>query len=121
MLSFPFYESMQSIDETIMIGEALTMRTHLHPLLMQPRSTVMAADDLKYLHDRNKEVMKSLESILQLNPTNFYALYLLFLSCCDGQVFLTEHKQLNCSPNFIDMHISFSITLLCQGNMILSL
>ena len=102
---FPFYEIMQSIDEAVVIGEALTMRIHLHPLLIQPRSTVITAEDLKYLDETNKEVMKNLESILQLNPANFYTLYLLFVSCCDGSVFLTEHKQLNCPAEFYRLQL----------------
>ena len=94
-----FYENINSIDEAIIIGKALTMRFHLSPLLLLPRGTVITAEDLIYINELNKEVIRSLEA-LQLNLMNLFVLYLLVLSCYNGYTFLIEHKQLNCPAEF---------------------
>ena len=90
-----FYANIQSIDEAVLIGEAVTMRTHIFPSLKLAASTEITDEKIISVHAANKIVIEQLEVALQLNPTNFYTLYLLFLSCSNGHTFLTNHEIIN--------------------------
>ena len=96
----PLYANMQSIDEAILIGEAVTMRIHLSTTQLLPRGAGIADESII---ETIKMVVNKLEAALLLNPTNFNTLYLLFLSCCDGHMFLLNH---NVSGSAIKCYIS---------------
>ena len=84
------YEDMQSVDEAIIIGEALMMRNHLSPHLFRPINTAIADENLTYIDEMNKEIIVKLEDALRLNPTSVYCLYLLMLSCYEGHLFVVS-------------------------------
>ena len=95
----PFYENILSIDEATIIGEAVTMRTHIFQVMRLPASAKISDESIISSHEANKGVIEKLEVALQLNPTSFYTLYLLFLCCSNGQTFLTNHEIINYPMN----------------------
>ena len=89
-----FFENLQSIDEAILIGEALTMTAYITPRL-SIQTSIEAVDELSIIefmhfciHEENKVVVEKLEAALHLNPANFYSLCLLFRSCSQGHMFI---------------------------------
>ena len=87
-----FYGNMQSIDEAILIGEAATIRTHIYPHLLLPRSTVISEESIIRINDLNNMIIEKLKVALELNAANFYSLYFLYSACADGHRFLITHK-----------------------------
>ena len=81
-----FYENMQSLKEAIIIGEAVTIKAHVYQLSLTADSSV---EDIIRINDTNKGVIQKLESALLLNTVNFISLYLVFVSCCEGNEILT--------------------------------
>ena len=109
----PFYENMLSIDEAILIGEVASVRKHISPLLRVPESTELAANEIRKINDTNKAVIEKLESVLELNPTNFYTLYALFLGCNDGYKFLRNHKLNDHVADFYEFRLfNYALILL---------
>ena len=95
-----FYNDFQSIEEAILVGEAVTITTHIRPLLLQSRSAETSAQDIKCVNEINKFAIKNLEAALMLTPNNFTSLYLLFRICCAGYTFLKNHDQTASSLEF---------------------
>ena len=92
-----FYGRMQSIDEAILVGEASTLSAHLSPQLSA--SDTIIAEDIAHIKDINVTAIEKLESALLLDSNNFYALYLLFLICWNGNRFLLSRKMRGASVN----------------------
>ena len=88
----PVYDYIQSIDEAILVGGAVTLRTHISPLLLQPEHIQITEENLLSLLAMNEFVIEKLEAALSLNPTNFYTLYVLLLSYSDGHRWLDNHN-----------------------------
>ena len=86
-----FYGSMQSIDEAILLGEAVTLRTYINFNCVQPNMKI-TDENITSLHKANKRVIEKLEAALVLNQTNFFTLYLLFLCCSRTYQFLQDHN-----------------------------
>ena len=53
----------------------------------------------------NKLVIDKLESAQQLNPSNFYSLYLLFVACWRGQRFFARHRLSDSSIKFYNLKL----------------
>ena len=69
--------------------------------------------DIVSINEVIKLVIEKLEVALQLNPSNFYTLYILFCTCRSGTVFLTEHRLTNIDTNFYQLKlIDYSFKLL---------
>ena len=73
-----FYGNMQSIDEAILIGEAVTLRTYINFNCVRPNMKI-TDENISSIHKASKVVIDKLEAALVLNNKNFYTLYLLFL------------------------------------------
>ena len=73
-----FYETMQLLDEAILLGEAATLTNHISPRLYFNSDNMAAVGGVTEVHKVNSFVIEKLEAALQLNPSNFYTLYLLF-------------------------------------------
>ena len=95
-----FDHNTESIEEAILIGEAATVRIQISPRLFKPAGVEIEIEGLKSIHESNKLVVDKLESALQLNPTNFYTLYLLFVACSHVHKFLLTY-------DIGDSHIEF--------------
>ena len=91
---------MQSIDEAILIGEAATTSNHISPILLSTSETTIEAESLHRVDELNKMVIKRLEAALELNPTNFDTLHLVFCSCCYGHRFLIDNKVYHTSLQY---------------------
>ena len=100
-----FHDNMRSIDEAILIGEAVTMITHIDPQLIQPKSTEITEENISCVHEANKRVIEKLEAALLLNPNNFYTLYLLFLNCSKVYCFLQNHRVIYYPINFYGLRV----------------
>ena len=87
-----FYDNMQSIDEAILIGEADTMIAYLSPYLLRPAGILISAEDRKCIDSMNKIVTDKLEEALNLNPSSFDTLHLLFIACSKVYQFLINHE-----------------------------
>ena len=110
----PFYESIQSIDEAIIIGEVVaTTRNHIYPKLISSAEVGISADDLIYLDKMNKSVVEKLGTAILLNPANFYTLYLLFVSCNNCHTFLVKNELSKSDIEFYGLKLfNYSLTLL---------
>ena len=53
-----FYNDFQSIEEAILVGEAVTITTHIRPLLLQSRSAETSAQDIKCVNEIYKFAIK---------------------------------------------------------------
>ena len=95
-----YYNDMQSIDEAILIGEAVTIIIHISPRLLQSTGAEASVQNIKCTNEVNQLAIKKLEAALILNPINFASINLLFLSCCDGYTFLTNHNLTDSSLEF---------------------
>ena len=109
----PFYDYIQSIDEAILIGEAITLSVYLYPTLILPKKVVIETEKLLCINEMNKVVVEKLESALILNPTNIYTLYFLFHSNSIGHRFLATHDICNLSVGSHNMKsFDYSLKLL---------
>ena len=89
----PFYTNMQSIDEAILLGQAVTLKNHITPKLLLPKAVVIAEESILCATEINKLIIDKLESALLINPTNVDTLYLLYLSCSNGYTFLIRRSS----------------------------
>ena len=87
-----FFQSIQSIEEAILIGEAATIYTHVTPQLLSIDATSLSADDAIRVNETLRVVIEKFETALTLNPTNYHTLFLLYLCGGDGHRFLINHK-----------------------------
>ena len=105
-----FHESIQSIDEAILLGEANTLRTNLYPALKLPRRIIARTEEsIERVDNKNKVITEKLEAALLINPKNFDALYLLYRSCCDGRTFLIDQKASFFSIEFYTLKLFSSL------------
>ena len=87
-----FYKDMLSIDEAILIGEAVTIRAHVFPQLSSTADVEISIENITSINEMNRMLIEKLESALLLNPSNMYTLYLLYRSCCYAHRFLLAHE-----------------------------
>ena len=88
-----FGDNMNSIDEAILIGVAANIRNHISSELSLPSEIAISDENVININEINKLATEKLEEALLLNPTNFYTLYLLFISCSDGHRFYLNHQN----------------------------
>ena len=86
------YEAMQSIDQAILVGEASFLFEYISPQLLLQQEVEIADESVLSTTEINKLIAKMLESVLQMNPSNFDTLYLLFLSWSRAYSFLVRHR-----------------------------
>ena len=94
----PFIESMQSIEEAILIGEASTLRNYIASQLVST-NTMISKEALVSINEMNKSVLEKLETALQLTSTNFETLHFLFVTCTDGHRFVANHQEVHKFPS----------------------
>ena len=94
------YDSIRSIDEAILICEAATLFNQNSHQMLSTDNTISSAD-ATCINQLNKNVIEKAESALQLNPTNFYSLYLIFVACDNGQKLLA---RFNFSRVFLEFY-----------------
>ena len=87
------FEQVQSIDEAVLIGEASTLSNYINPYLLSESDDKMSREDVIRIDELNMTVIDKLEAAIQLNCTDYYTIYLLFLSCCYGQAFLLRKER----------------------------
>ena len=92
-----FCDDILLIDEAILIGEAANMRNQIFSQHVLPSSIAISDENIISVNEINKLATEKLESALLLNPTNFYTLYLLFISCSNGYSFNLHHPNLSSS------------------------
>ena len=90
----PFYENMKLIDEAILVGQAVTIKTYIDPYLFPLTLTdiLTSAEAITSINDINLLLAQKLEAAQLLNPTNFTSLYNLYCSYCDGLKYYTKLK-----------------------------
>ena len=84
----PCYEYLISDDEAILVGEASFLFEHIYPQLLLPQEVEIADEKILNTTEILSMIAKKLEAALQMNPTNFDTLYLLFLSWSRAHRFL---------------------------------
>ena len=89
---FLFYANILTIDEAILIGEALTIGAYLFPQ-SKLSEDVIADENIAYTNEIILVLIDKLESALMLNPTNFNTLFLLFSVCSHSDNFLIKHGE----------------------------
>ena len=108
-----FYANMKYIDEAILIGEAATIRNTVYPQLVRVGRAEKTVNEIIPIDDMNKLVIEKLESALQLNPSNFDILYLLFRCCTEG-IYLIDGTM---SSSYVEF---YSLKLLDSSYKLLS-
>ena len=69
------------------------MSEHIFPTLVST-TNIITVNDINRVIEMNHLIIFKLEASLRLSPTNFYALYLLFLSCQYGRCFFITNKSI---------------------------
>ena len=91
-----FYQKMQSIDEAVLIGEAVTISNHISsPLSSTDTASMIQVGHLTKIHQMNMSVIEKLEVTLQLNSTNTFSIFLLFICCSRGHRLLCKNQNVD--------------------------
>ena len=108
-----FGDDINSIDEATLIGEAANMRNHISSELSLPSEIAISDENISSIDEINKLATEKLEEALLPNPTNFYTLYLLFISCSDGHRFNSNHQSNGACREYYSLKLfKYSLELL---------
>ena len=88
-----FYANIKTIDEAILIGEALTIVAYLIHQSKLPEDVVTVDENSTYTNKIIVVLIDKLESALMLNPTNFNTLYVLVSVCSHSDSFVIKHGE----------------------------
>ena len=98
------YKEAKSIEESILIGEATAIRTHI-PLFLQLQRCVIPNKDIIRINEIIQSAVDKLILALQINPTNFDTLYSGFITCVSGKNFLLAHDIIDSKIEFYNLKL----------------
>ena len=88
-----FYDNMQSIDEGILIGEAVTLYNQVSPYYLLPTNVAISTEQISDINQVNDTIIAKLEAALEMNPLNMYTLYSLYAISHKCENFNIKLKQ----------------------------